>query len=132
MKRSEIITENYEAIADEMTELYRTALECDGRIQYKLYIWEDGELESLQGPQGDTSYLQPRSAEPRRLFYVCTVTAFAGPWDYADHAAPEDEAERETERAEIVDWLMREYRANASDVLDIIIDEAEREERYEY
>lgn len=47
MKRSEIISTHREAIAAYMVEHFRIVLECGGKVQYKLYIWEDGELEGL-------------------------------------------------------------------------------------
>lgn len=132
MKRSEIISAHREAIAAYMVEHYRIVLECGGKVQYKLYIWEDGELEGLEGPQGDNSWLKARDMEPRELFYVCTIDApYFTPWDLVDHAAPEDEAEREAEEKEIIDWCMSEYKDNLTDVLYTIIAEAEQEEEYD-
>lgn len=132
MKRSEIITRHYKEIADAMVEHYRSVIESDGRIQYKIYVWDDGTLEYLCGPQGDNSWLKPRDMEPRELFYVDTIDApFFDPWDYTDHAAPDDEAEREAEREEIIDYLVQQYETNIADVLDNIIDDAERDERFD-
>lgn len=131
MKRSECITKYYKDIAAAMVERYRTVLECDGRIQYKVYIWEDGEMECLQGVQGDNSWLQARDCEPRELFYVCKIDSPCfDPWDYSDHSAPDDEEEREAERKEIIDYLVGEYETNISDVLDVVIEEAERDESW--
>ena len=133
MKRSEIIAKYRKEIAAEMVQHYRTVLECSGRIQYKVYVWEDGELECLEGVQGDTSYLRPRDAEPRELYFVCTLSAACfDPWDFADHSAPEDESEREKEEAEIIDYLVDEYETGVFDVLDAVIEEAEQEEQYDY
>lgn len=130
MKRSEIITENYDRITEVMTENYRSVIEANGQIQYKVYIWEDGEIELLYGVQGDTSYLRPRDTESRELYYITTIEAPCfNPWDYTDHYAPDDEDECEAERDEIIDYLVREYAANVSDVLDAIIEDAERDER---
>lgn len=133
MKRSEALTKYYSKIAEDMVEHYRTVLECDGRIQYKLYIWQDGEIERLQGPQGDNSYLKPRDMEPRELFYICTIgeSASFSIWDFAENGEPEDDTERDTQREEIIDWLAGEYAGNVRDVLDAIIEEAETDERYD-
>ena len=131
MKKSEAITKYSGDIAEIMVNRYRTVLECDGRIQYKIYVWEDGEIECMEGPQGDNSWLQAKNNEPRELFYVCTIDSPCfDPWDYSDHGAPEDDDEREAERSEIIDWLVNDYKDNVSDKLDEIIEEAEREESY--
>lgn len=125
MKQSEAIEKYQREITDELVSCYRIVLNYYGRIQYKVYVWEDGEIETLQGVQGDNSWLQPRSAEPRKLFYVCTVDAPCfDPWDFADHAAPDDEDEREAERKEIIDYLVGEYEHNVSEVIETAIEEA--------
>ena len=132
MKRSEIIKNNYETITEAMLSMYRTVLESNGRIQYKIYFWDDGEIECLEQVQGDSGYLQPRDMGPRALHYVTTIEQpNFDPWDSADHSAPEDEQEREAEEAEIIDRLVQEYETNVSDELDIIIREAEMDERYD-
>ena len=120
MKRSEAIETFRKTISEELINRYRSVLECDGRIQYKVYVWEDGEIECLSGPQGDNSWLQAKDTEPRELFYVCKVDSpFFDPWDCADHSAPDDEEEREKERAEIIEWLVDQY----AEQLDAIIEE---------
>ncbi len=133
MKRSEAIRKYYKDVASAMVECYRNALESDGQIQYKVYVWEDGELECLEGAQGDNSFLQAREHEPRKLFYVCTVASPCfDPWDYADHPAPEDESQRESERQEIIDSLVQEYETNIANVLDVAMAEAKREENFDF
>lgn len=132
MKKSELIKKCYTEIKAEMIDRYETVLKCGGRVQYKIYVWSDGELEVLEQPQGDHSYLAPRDAEPRELVYVTTVAMpYYNPWDCADHSAPDDDAEREAEEAELIEYEMEAYRGNVESVLDDIIDDAEREERYE-
>ena len=129
MKKSEIITKHYGAIKAEMTKHYRTVLESGGNIQYGIYIWEDGTIEALEQIQGDNSYLQARNGET--LCYVCTIDAPCfDPWDFTDHSAPEDETERETERAEIIDWLVSNYDEEASAKIDAAIDAAKYDEEY--
>lgn len=133
MKRSEAIVKYYDAIRAEMIDLYRTVIECDGRIQYKLYVWEDGEIERLEGPQGDNAWLRPRDMEPRELYYVDTieVSPSFSVWDSYDEVPPEDEAERENLVNEIVDWLCDSYKETIDEHLDAIIEEAEYEEQFD-
>ena len=132
MKRSEIITKYEKDIKTEMVKCYRFVLDSFGRIQYKIYVWEDGEIECLEGVQGDNSYLKAKDSEPRELYYICTIDSPCfDPWDYSDHSAPEDETEREKEKQEIIDYIVDEYETNVSDVLDTIITEAEQEELFD-
>ena len=129
MKKSKLIARCRGQLADEMVSLYREVLESNGGIQYKVYLWEDGEIELLQGVQGDSSSLRPKDSEPRCLYYVCTIDApYFDPWDIAGHSAPEDEEERETERKEIIDWCVDDYAENISDVLAEVIKEAAADE----
>lgn len=133
MTRSEIITKNYNAIRETMIAKYRAVLDSEGGIQYKIYIWSDGEIQCLEQVQGDNTYLQPYETETRTLHYVTTI-ALPGfdPWDYADHSAPEDEHERETEEQEITDWLIEQYEQDVDEQLDNIISEAEMIEHYQH
>lgn len=134
MKDSEIISKFSNIIAAEMIARYRTVLECAGRVQYQIYIWEDGEIEVLPGPQGDNSYLKAKDYEPRELVYVLTISSpFFDPWDYTDESAPDVEEEREAAEQEIIDWLVDEYQNSVSDILDSVIEEAKwKEEMEEY
>ncbi len=130
MKKSEIISANIDKLAAAMVERYRNVLESNGRMQYTIYIWEDGELECLQAVQGDHSWLQPRDAEPRALYYVTTVSEAPG-FDLfvaSGLSEPEDDAEREAAEAEIVDWLVDSYKENLPVTLDAIMEDAERED----
>lgn len=133
MKRSEVIKCNIKQLADHMCELYRTVLEYYGRIEYKVYIWSDGEVEVLEDVQGSSTYLKANDGETRDLYYVTTVSApLFDPWDFTDHAAPDDETEREAERKEILDFMEYEYRnERVSDILSDVIEQAESEEAQE-
>lgn len=133
MTRSEIITNNYKAIREAMIAKYRAVLDSEGGIQYKIYIWSDGEIQCLEQVQGDNTYIQPYETETRTLHYVTTI-ALPGfdPWDYADHSAPEDEHERKTEEQEIIDWLIEQYEQDVDEQLDNIISEAEMIEHYQH
>lgn len=130
MKKSEIIKEHYNKIIETMVEKYEAVLGYGGRIEYTVYIWDDGEIECLEDVQGGTTFLRPNQFETRQLYTVCTIEAPCfDPWDYADHSAPDDEDEREAEETEIIEWLVDEYkREGAEAALDAVIDEAEQEE----
>lgn len=132
MKKSELIRENWDKLSEQMIWCYEQVIRSYGRIEYQIYLWEDGEIELLQGPQGDNSWLKPRDAEPRELYYICTVDApFFDPWDLSDHGAPDDEEEKEREYEEIIAWCMDEYKLNVDEKLSDIIEEVEREEMFE-
>ena len=130
MKKSDCIRQYRANLAETMQEKYRSVLNSDGEIQYKVYLWDDGTIESLEGPQGDNSFLQARSGETRELFYVCTISApFLDLWDYCDHSAPEELEERERDRQEIIDFLVQEYASDIVEILDsVILEEDQREE----
>lgn len=131
MKRSEAIETYRESIAAEMIEKYQSVIDSDGHAQYKIYVWSDGEIETLCGPQGDNSYLKAKEWETRQLFYVTTIAfPFFDPWDFADHARPDDEAEQEKDRKEIIDWLIDEYRCNIDETVRNVIEDAETDEKY--
>lgn len=128
MNRSEIIKTYRGKILEEMTNCYRTVLNCNGQLQYGIYIWEDGEIETMEQPQGDNSWLQARDGEPRKLVYVATVASPCfDPWDYADHSAPDDPDEQEADREEIVEWLVGEYPETAGEIIDNRISDLEEE-----
>ena len=134
MKRSEIIAAHYDAIISEMIDDYRNVVKYDGRIQYKLYIWDDGEFEWITGPQGDNSWLQPREAETRELFYITTICVDPSfnIWDYSENGEPDDDNEKDKMRDEIIDYLVDGYTDGVRDILDAIIDDAEYREKYDY
>ena len=129
MKKSELITKYADQIGEAMVRCYRAVLESDGEIQYKIYLWEDGEVQTLEGFQGDTAYLKASDTEPREIYEICTISERCfDPWDFTDHSAPDDETERENERREIIDYLVDEYQKNLPDVIDTIIEEEEQAE----
>lgn len=130
MKKSEVISANIEKIAAAMVERYKYVLESNGRMQYKIYIWEDGDLECMQTVQGDHSWLQPRDAEPRALYYVTTVSETPGfnLFDAGGFVEPEDDVEREAAEAEVIDWLVDSYKENLPVTMDAILEDAERED----
>lgn len=124
MRDFEIVEKYRKVIAAEMVEKYRTVLDCAGKIQYRIYVWEDGEIESLEQVQGDCGYLKANDNEPRQLVYVTTISAPCfDPWDFSDHGAPDDPEEQEAEEREIIDYLVGEYEQTTSDVIDSAIEQ---------
>ena len=132
MKKSEAIKKYQPEIMETMSEKYRNVLESEGRLQYRIYVWSDGEIECLEGPQGDNSYLKAKDSEPRTLFYVDTVSAPGfSIWDAAGESAPENEQEAEEMAKSVIDSCMEEYTDTLPDMVDALIREAEDEEAYE-
>ena len=129
MEKSEVLRKFSSEIEAAMVERYRVVLESGGQVQYKIFVWDDGEIECMQGPVGDNSYLVAKPAETRDLYYVLTVKEpHFDPWDFSDHSAPDDETEQDAERTGIIDWMVSEYETNVSDILEVLIDEAEEGE----
>ena len=127
MKKSDVINAHRNAIADVMVDRYQSVLESYGSIQYKVYIWEDGEIETFEQVQGDNAYWVAKDCEPRELYYVTTVDSpFFDPWDYADEAAPDDEALRERMERIIIDGLVDDYGTYVRDIIDQAIEDAKR------
>lgn len=132
MKTSEAIKKYQPEIMEAMSKRYRYVLESEGRLQYRIYVWEDGEIECLEGVQGDNSYLKARDNEPRTLFYVDTVSAPGfSIWDAAGESAPENEQEAEEMAKSVIDSCMEEYTDSLPDMIDSLIREAEGEEACE-
>lgn len=132
MKKSEVIVANRDAIRESMIDAYGHVIDSRGRMQYQIYVWEDGEIERLSGPQGDNSYLKPRDMETRKLFYICTVSEpLYDPRDQITDPLPDDDAAREAMLEEVDAWMKESYSEHIDDVLDSLIEDAEREEMYE-
>ena len=124
MTRKEVIEANREKLADKMRNLYRDVLDCDGRIEYSVYIWDDGEIETLEQTQGGNGWLKPKEWEDRKLFFVATIDSpFFDPWDCYPDPKPEDEEEAETIRNEIIDECVDDYDPDC--YIDLAIEEDE-------
>lgn len=132
MKKSEVLKAYRDSIAESMVEHYRAVLESEGRIEYKIYIWDDGELEVMEEVQGSNDYLVAKDWETRTLHYVATIDSPCfDPWDYTEEDKPDDDDERETMEQDIINYLVSEYRREGVwDTLREIIREAERDEKY--
>lgn len=133
MKASEIIAAHRSEIAESMTDAYRSVLACAGRIQYRIYIWSDGEIERLQSLQGDYIYLVPKSTESRSLYYIDTVSApYVDVWALAGESVPDDEYEKKAKETEIIDSLVDDYRNTSVDyIIDNAIEKAKEDEEYD-
>ena len=133
MKASEIIAKYRKEIAESMTDAYRTVISHAGRFQYKVYVWSDGEIERLEGPQGDNSCLVPKTNEPRSLYYIDTISEpYIDIWNLAEESVPDDEAEKEAKEAEIIDCLVSDYKNNSVDyIIDNAIEKAKEDEEYD-
>ena len=125
MKKSELIRENFSRLAKVLADRYETVVDSEGRVQYKVYIWSDGEIQCLEQAQGDNSYLAPNNYETRELYYLTTVGGYR--IDLAD-AAGLPAVETEEDKQEAVEFLVDEYKRELPDLLDELIYEAEREE----
>jgi len=130
MKRSEALKKYAAVITEKLPALYRETMESFGRVQYAVYVWEDGELQILEQVHGDNSYLIPKDGEPRELFYICTISGY-NVWDTFSDSVPDSEAEKADMEAGLIDDQVQNYKENLSDLLYSIQQEAEEEEEYE-
>ena len=116
MKKTEAINKFRTEIEATMVESFRSVLESEGRIQYQIYIWKDGQIERLEGTYGDRSYLRPRDDEEQQLFYICRVD-----WNYMGGAEITD-----------IDEMVEDYEADVEEILDYVYLEAVDEERWDW
>lgn len=129
MTSSEIILKNFGKLKEKMVDLYRSVLNCSGEIQYSLYVWEDGEIQYLEGVQGDSARLYARDSEPRKLVYVDTIQfPFFDVWDNVLDGKPDDPSEAEQVKQETIDWMVYQYEETVSDRLDVIIQEYKQDD----
>lgn len=113
MTRYEIIKKYEDKIIETMVEYYEAVVRYNGRVEYALYIWEDGEIEVLEKTSGDNSWLQAKDWEERELFYVTKVKvdSIFNIWDGAgDISIPEDEDEAAEMEEELIENLVDEYK----------------------
>lgn len=112
MTRYEIIKKYEDKIIEAMVEYYEAIVRYNGRVEYSLYIWEDGEIEVLEKTSGDNSWLQAKDWEERELFYVATIKEYGNfnIWDVIGESMPEDEEEAEKMEEEAIEYLVDEYK----------------------
>ena len=124
----DIIEENREAIRERAVELYRNVLECNGRINYGLYIWSDGELEALERVDHN-SWLQAPDHSDRKLYNILTVEEpFFNPADCFE-SKPESDEQAEEWAKMIIDEMVTEYSDNFDNTLDEAIAEMKEAEK---
>ena len=127
MKHSEVIEKNWDKIKEAMENAYRNCI--GGRTQEKIYIWEDGEIETLFGAYGDNSFLVPKDYEERELYYITTVST-SDPRDFiVDDISEMTEEEYDRAYEEASEWLIDGY--DADEELNNIYDQARYTEKME-
>lgn len=127
MGKLETIYKNQDRIYQEMLARYRDVLVNDCKIQYQVYIWDDGEIETLEGPYGDNSILKPKQGEPRELYHVCTVDAPGlNVADYVEPNDPDDEQSIIEAQEDAIEELCDEYKDTAQSILTEVIKEEQR------
>ncbi len=129
----EVIEANEEKIIAEMESCYRSVLECDGRVEYKIYVWEDGEIEIFEDVQGGTTYLKANEYEERWLYGVTRVSfPNFDPFESYPETIPEDEDERDALREELIDEQMSYYSSESIPLIwEEILTEASWEDERE-
>jgi len=151
LKKSEIIREYRDAIENEiiecMVETADTAIRNNSITQYQVYIWSDGEIEMLFGPEGDNSFLKAKEWEDRELYYVGTVSGRGVQEDFNSWAFLYEDADKEEtpvwesvyeDKEEANDEVIEDYLAyfggsdwvkeTAAGIVDAAIERAEWEE----
>ena len=127
MTRYEIITAHRAELLETIENEFTDVIKCAGRIQTTVYIWEDGEIETLTDAQGSNTWLQPKDAEPRALYRVCFIeaplwdwTTCVDPGEYSRAAHAEDpEQALEDLEVEAIEWYISEYaHSTAEDLLE--------------
>lgn len=133
MKKSEVIHAHYDEILNAMKSCYEDVIRSGGRIQTKVYVWEDGELEYLTDAQGSNTFLTPRDMETRELYFVATIEAPSfDVWDFSADPKPEDEEEAARMEEELIEWYLEEGTSEQMiAILDAAIEDAEEKEKYE-
>ena len=127
MLRSEAIEKYWASIIEAMRTAYADTV--GGNTQEKIYIWEDGEIETLYGVYGDNSFLRPKQWEDRELFYITTVST-ADPTDFiTENTAEMSEEEYTKAWDEAAEMLISTY--DPEEELQNIFDDAIRAEKAE-
>ena len=127
MLRSEAIEKYWASIIEAMRTAYADTV--GGNTQEKIYIWEDGEIETLYGVYGDNSFLRPKQWEDRELFYIATVSA-SDPADFiTENTAEMSEEEYTKAWDEAAEMLISTY--DPEEELQNIFDDAIRAEKAE-
>lgn len=104
MKRSVVLDKHRETIIAAMRKYYERMLQEEGRLQYVIFITEDGRIYTLEDIAGGTS-----SLDADDLLYVTTIHKKNPVWGCIDTPVPEDEDEREDLKQGIIECMMDDY-----------------------
>lgn len=109
-EEADLVITHLDELEEEMKRCYRECLESRGRLMYKIYIWSDGEIQTLEDFQGSHTYLVAKDYEDRTLTEVTTIEEPFFNWrDFCPDTVPEDEEEAEKLCEETIDWLCDDY-----------------------
>jgi len=112
MKRSEVIEKYEDKIIEEMRSAYDYCIGTEGRATEQIWIWDDGEIETICDVKPNTGWLKAKECEDRQLFYVLEVDGVNqgfSVWDTTCEPKPEDEEEAEAMKQELLQEMLDEY-----------------------
>ena len=125
MKKSEVIGSHYTELREKLVSLYDTVIRAEGHLDIKLYIWDDGSMDTLTVPHGSNNHLSQCLDDGRDMYYVYTVQGF-DPWQ--EEPRPDDDDEAEEMLDDMIEYMTSDYWDVTADILDQVIREAEYEE----
>lgn len=126
MTKLEVVQIHKKAIKAEMLDSYRAVLESHGNMQVKVYIWEDGEIETLCDTCSSNTWLQPRRGESRQLFYVTTISFPFFCW--TDYAYDGDVLDDSMTEERVINEECERYALELNDTFKEILDEIKLDE----
>lgn len=129
MKKSEVIREYNDEIRDtiveSIVEVAQIAIENETVMQEQIYIWSDGETETLWGPEGDNSFLVANEYEDRQIFYVATVSGRDYDWLFKDYKDQADDMDGDEVLDAFLDATREWGKEHAQELIDKAVQEAE-------
>lgn len=128
MKKSELISTYYNELSTRMAELYEQVIRAEGHVDIEVYIWDNGDIDTLTVAHGSNDYLSKRTTDDGELFYVTTIEGF-NIWQ--EEPRPDDDDEAEQLLNDSIEYLVDGYRDIIPDILDLAIRWAEYDERME-
>ena len=122
--RMELVEENRNAIVEEVKRCWRNVIESEGRVMYRIYIWEDGEIESLCAVS-ENEWLRSNTGE--NLYGLGLVKHQQFDWsEFCEEPIDWDNEERcEELKEEVTEWLIGD---DEEHVVEGFFDRLEREE----
>lgn len=67
-----LVEENREELCEVMRDRMESVLESAGRVQYTVYLWDDGKIECLEDVCGGNTWLKPNDPD-RAMMEVATI-----------------------------------------------------------